>query len=554
MKFYGRLSYNEPLDQWHMDGTPAHVKIKLKKIFEAVPKGHSSFTFQNTKENCLDLEWFTNRYPMAISKDDKARLTAKNEEYREFLAEMDRIFTPDYTPHDVKFNDGLAPYKYQQKAIDLFWKTKRLLVGDEVGLGKTITAIGALTKIECLPALVVVQPHLTRQWAKQFEKFTNLRVHVIETGKPYSLPEADVYICKYTNIYKWSDVFEEMTFKALILDEVQEVRRQESRKHEGCKMVADRCEYVMGLSGTPIFNYGFEVWTLYNVIRPGLLDDETSFRREWCGYMDRVADPVALGSFLRDAYAYIRRTNADEEVQSELPPVNKIVHTVGFDQKAIDAMEDEAKMLAIQVLQGEFVERGQAARELSILIRKKTGVSKARDVANYVKMILENGEKVLLAGWHRDVYDIWLEELKQYNPVMYTGSESAVQKDKNKEAFINGESQVMIISLRSGVGLDGLQGSCKYAVLGELDWTNAVHEQVIGRLYREGQPHQVNAIFLVSDSGSDPVVMDILALKKSQQDGINDPNSLGTKQESDDSIIKEFAKRYLETKGHSYAD
>lgn len=75
--------------------------------------------------------------------------------------------------------------------------------------------------------------------------------------------------------------------------------------------------------------------------------------------------------------------------------------------------------------------------------------------------------------------------------------------------------------------------------------------QVIGRLYREGQKEKVNAIFLVSDSGSDPVVMDILALKKSQQDGINDPNSLGSKQESDDSIIKEFAKRYIESRGGS---
>lgn len=546
MKLYGRLIYLKDKDQWKMDKVPAHVKIKLKRLFDSVPKGAKYFYFDNTNENCLDLEWFTQRYPMEISEKDKKLLTSTNEKYRDFLAEMETILTPDWTPKLVEFKDGLGPYIYQQKAVDLFWRTKRLLVADEVGLGKTIVAIAGMTKQECLPGLVVVQPHLTKQWKQQVEKFTNMKVHVIDTGKPKSLPEADIYICKYTNIWKWQDVLDQMKFKTFVLDEVQEVRREESQKHHACKNVADNCEYVLALSGTPIFNYGYETWTLYNVIRPGLLDDSTSFRREWCGWNDRVSDPIALGSFLRDSYTYIRRTKYDEEVKSELPPVNKIIHTVGFDKKAIDKVENEAKTLALQVLQGQFVERGQAARELSIMIRKHTGISKARDVANYVKMICENGEKVLLAGWHRDVYDIWMEELEKYNPVMYTGSESAVKKNKNKDEFINGDSQVMIISLRSGVGLDGLQDSCSYVVFGELDWTPAIHDQVIGRLYRSGQERQVNAIFLVSDSGSDPVVTDIIGIKKAQQEGINNPLAIGTKQNSDDSIIKEFAKRYVE--------
>ena len=104
----------------------------------------------------------------------------------------------------------------------------------------------------------------------------------------------------------------------------------------------------------------------------------------------------------------------------------------------------------------------------------------------------------------------------------------------------------MIISLRSGIGLDGLQGVCSYVVLGELDWSEAVHEQVIGRLYRSCQQRQVTAVYLVSDSGSDPIVVDILGLKKSQFQGIFNPTGSEENTEYDDSIIKEFAKRYLE--------
>lgn len=60
-------------------------------------------------------------------------------------------------------------------------------------------------------------------------------------------------------------------------------------------------------------------------------------------------------------------------------------------------------------------------------------------------------------------------------------------------------------------------------VCGELDWSPAVHEQAIGRVHRDGQGDPVVAYFLVSDEGSDPVVLDVLGLKRGQLEGIRDP-------------------------------
>ncbi len=74
----------------------------------------------------------------------------------------------------------------------------------------------------------------------------------------------------------------------------------------------------------------------------------------------------------------------------------------------------------------------------------------------------------------------------------------------------------MIISLRSGVGLDGLQHRCCTVVIGELDWSPQVHEQIVGRLERPGQTQQVQAIYLHANGGSDPLIIDMLGLKASQ--------------------------------------
>src|SRR3546814_19925154 len=104
-------------------------------------------------------------------------------------------------------------------------------------------------------------------------------------------------------------------------------------------------------------------------------------------------------------------------------------------------------------------------------MRQITGVAKARPVAAYVDMLLREHERVLLTGWHRDVYDIWLSKLWKYNPVLYTGTECKFAKDRNQQRFCTGDSRVMIISNRSGKGLDGLQGYCTEIVKGELDYS-----------------------------------------------------------------------------------
>jgi len=117
-----------------------------------------------------------------------------------------------------------------------------------------------------------------------------------------------------------------------------------------------------------------------------------------------------------------------------------------------------------------------------------------------------------------------------------------------KRAAMNGETNLMILSLRSGAGLDGLQHRFSTVVFGELDWSHGIHDQVIGRLYREGQEHQVMAIFLVSEEGSDPVMIDVLGLKASEARGVIDPNLDVEVVETDPDNLRKLAERFLDAR------
>ncbi|MFM0226144.1 SNF2-related protein [Paraburkholderia dipogonis] len=542
---YGNLALTTDRTKWQFTKLEPHVAIKLKQIFASIPKTESTlFQVKNTQIICADIDWFTSRYGMVMTEADRTALTAGRSAFDECQAELGRIFAPNYQPSmTAGWRPGKAARNYQSLYADLAHARKSVLNGDDVGLGKTVQHIALCLKPGTLPAAVVVKTHLQQQWAEKYLEFTSLRVHKIKTRKAYSLPPADVYLYRYTQLSGWVDFFATGFFKSVGYDEVQELRTgSASEKGQAAYVLTENTEYHAGYSATPIYGYGAEIFNIMRAVDSSVLGDIEEFYREWCDG-DKVKNPDALGTYLREQNVFLRRTKKD--VGMEMPPVNTIIETVESDSKESDKVYELARKLALRTISGSFMERGSAARELDLMVRQATGVGKAKPVAAYVRILLENGIPVLLCGWHRAVYDIWLEELAEFNPVMYTGSESTAQKAESKRKFQSGASNLMIISHLSGDGLDGMQHRCSTIVFGELSWSSGRHYQLIGRLDRDGQPDSVTAIYLVSDDGSDPPMMDIIGLKASQSSGIVDPGVAVKNSYSDNSRLKLLAQQYL---------
>lgn len=553
MRTYGSLAIEPAYRRWTITDLEPHVAMALKRLFPRVPETATTVHLSDTDEVRADLEWFMARYPLAHGEG--ARLAEGSARVASRIAERDRILLPTWTPGEVPgFRDGLQPYVYQSQAAQIAINNAGLLLGDDVGLGKTISAAATLTMGAPLPAAIVVQPHLAGQWAAQLAKFTTLRVHTIAGTKPYDLPAADVYVFRYSNVAGWTDVIAQGLFKTVVYDEVQELRHGPSTsKGMACHTLTRLADLRLGLTATPIYNYGDEIWQVMGFVRPELLGASHEFTREWCGNGRSVKNPDGLGSYLRDTGYFLRRTEDDPAVDATMPRPNIIDWMVDWDDGAVSNEEAITRALAMKVLSGDFVEAGSAARELDLKMRQMTGIAKARSVAAYVKLLLRESPRVLLAGWHRDVYAIWREELAAFNPTLYTGSETAAGKARSVEAFTTGDSRVMMLSLRSGAGLDGLQQHCRDVVFGELDWSPQVHYQVIGRLRRPGQLGQVTAHYLHTYEGSDPVLIETLGIKADQSRGITAPGVEPAAKYTDDSRIKRLAQHVLGIGGEARA-
>lgn len=528
MRTYG--SIHMAGESWNIDAE-AHVVIRLKRLFGKLGKSAKRLSIRHTPDVARDLAWVMERYPLMISDGDRKMLDQATALHIERSERFVRVLSGADAPR--AFALKLPAREYQLVAADLALQQGGLLIADEVGLGKTCSSICVLTDPTTRPALVVTLTHLPKQWTKEIARFApTLRTHVLKKTKPYPLPACDVIVTSYSKLSGWAPALAG-TMKAVVFDEVQELRHPGSERAQAAREIANGCAYRVGLSATPIFNYGNEFFNVLDVLRPGELGTKSEFVQEWCSEPDMrgnasVRDPKAFGAYLREQGLMIRRTRQD--VGRELPGLTIVPHTVSsgdvFEELDKDGKGDvtELARFILERDSSKGIEQMQARGELDWRLRQATGLAKAKYVAEFVRMLVDNGEKVLLYGWHHAVYEIWCDKLKDVGVVKFTGEESANQKQEAKERFEKDQANVLIMSLRAGAGVDGLQNSCRTVVFGELDWSPAVHVQATGRVYRDGQPDPVVAYYLTSEHGSDPVIQSVLGVKRGQIEGVISPD------------------------------
>lgn len=563
-KSYGAVEFNGR--DWRVTCEP-QVRARMKRVFARVSQAAGDHVMLlGSPENSRELLWFLERYPMDMEEDvEKAlrHLATKHVEMENSLAELlaGRLPIPP-------FELAKPPRDYQRFAGAQLEIRGGLLVADDLGLGKTVTGICPMSVPGNLPAVVVYPAALPNHWPEKLAEFApNLRVHHIRKGQPYPLVKQprqrvtdlwdtlpDVILVSYHKLRGWAESLGEIVQYA-VFEECQQLRNPDSEIHRACCFLASRARLRMGLTATPIYNYGAEFFHVVNPLLPDALGGYDEFLREWCiasnGDKPRLKDAELFGAYLRREGIMLRRTR--KEVGRELPALSKIPHEIESDTAVLSKITGDAVALARTILAENERHRGEkmrAAGEFDQLVRQATGVAKAPYVAEFVRLLLESGQQVLLFGWHREVYGIWREKLAQFNPVMYTGTESPREKQASKDAFMSGASKLMLISLRAGAGIDGLQHVCSTVVFGELDWSPGVHEQCIGRVHRDGQGEPVMAYFLIADEGSDPIVSDVLGVKREQIEGVRNPGEhLVERRDIGENQLRMLAQRFLREQG-----
>lgn len=496
---HGVLKKSKGGEFWIIEAKP-YVTQLAKRLFPGCNgRDKGVAVFPATKRIQSDLAWLMWRYPLEI--EDQAGWEEAREATVRHVRRIADITKMPRKQDPVNFQGTLRDF--QKEGLAHMINTRSTLVADEMGLGKTVEALAFLSTTNEMPALIVVQPHVILQWVREINNFLNITsltdgkkkyagavlldkyftkaeqgvsVHIIRGLKPYPLPVADVYIIHYLLLRGWKNELPEYGIKSLIFDEIQELRHTLTEKYSAASLLSDAAENVFGLSGTPIYNRGGEIWNVLNIIEYGCLGDYGSFTREWCEgfYGDTVADPEVLGDYLRKEGLMLRRRKDD--VLTELPPKRRVIQEINVDKGLYGELIQPAieTALAIKGLdKKEYFQKGRMTREAIDVTRMATGVAKAKYVVEFTKTLLDAGERCILVGHHHTVIDIYKEGLQEYDPSLITGRETPHRKDEGQLKFQQAHTNLVIISLRVSTGLNLQRANC--VIFGELDWSPAVH-------------------------------------------------------------------------------
>ena len=545
---YGTLSYNRRRDCWVVRGDPSVTEL-CKRLFPGSETGRrGEARFPAHRRIVGDLNWLMLRYPLAVRAGDRERWERALSDAREYVVrrETARLLPERVAPDPSVFAGELTPF--QQEGLAFLLRTDRALLADEMGLGKTVQALAMLAQAGAYPALVVAPPHLMRNWENEIARFVRRpdgsppAVHVLKGLTPYALPPADLYLMHYLLLRGWKESLPEYGIPTVIFDEIQELRHSGTEKYSAASLLAGAAGRVVGLSGTPIYNRGAEIWNVVNILDFHFLGDYESFTREWCyGYGGQiVAKPELLGEKLRQEGLMLRRTKRD--VLKELPPKRRLVMPVDSDDAVYRRLMQPVRE-TIGRLRGEASGSQRALWEMEVERgeRRATGVAKAPYVAQFVRALLDAGERVLLFAHHHEVMDLYKKELRAFSPAFVTGRETPAMKERSVERFMAGRTDLCCISLRAAAGLNLQRATC--VVFGELDWSPAVHSQAEDRAHRMGQTDSILCYYLVSQGGSDQDMQDALGLKVSQFVGLmgDEPPA------REDALVSEqAARRYVE--------
>ena len=396
------------------------------------------------------------------------------------------------------------------------------ILADDMGLGKTLQTIAFLSsQVQADTSVLILAPSgLIYNWADEFQKFAPdldvAVVHGLKSHRESILAENhQIYVTSYATFRQDSEIYRDLSFDFLFLDEAQVMKNAQTKIAQSLRRFV--VPSVFALSGTPIENHLGELWSIFQIVLPGLLPAKKEFMKLSTERVAQFIKPFVM-----------RRKK--EEVLTELPDLIEVVYKNELEdqQKAIylaqlQQMQDRLGQVSdsefqrnrVEILTG-LMRLRQICDTPALFMEDYQGESgKLDSLRDLLVQIAEGGHRVLIFSQFRGMLDRIEQELPDLGLTSFkiTGSTPSQERQEMTKAFNQGERDVFLISLKAGgVGLN-LTGA-DTVILVDLWWNPAVESQAIGRAHRMGQEQAVEVYRLVTRGTIEEKIQELQEKKK----------------------------------------
>lgn len=534
------------------DGTLAeiteHVATLLGEIeaFDA-DGGKIALPFHHVDQA---LVW-ADRYRGRVSENVRAlrsRLAAVRDAAHAGAGAGDDASRDDVAVDDVPLAKGLRATlrPYQRRGIAWLEVLRALgaggILADDMGLGKTLMTLAFLARWheeggadDGRASLVVCPTSLVGNWIDEAARFVPaLRVARVRGDDQGNLAavaaNADVLVTTYGLVRRYDAAFSALAFRAVVLDEAQNVKNPRARITQAVANLDGTM--LLALTGTPVENRPHELWSIMDLVNPGLLGDFTTFDERFGRVIDTDPKSEAAARLRALVRPFIlRRTKRD--VLPELPPKTEIVRRCtpsARERKLYEALAHAVRESVREVLEIRGYDRARLSVLTAILRLRQMACdprlvdpvleastseppsAKRAAFLEIVRELVREGRRALVFSQFVGLLTLWRADLEREGVAYEYLDGSTLDRDGVVARFRDGAAPLFLVSLRAGGA--GLNLTAADTVIHCDPWWNpAVEEQATDRAHRIGQARAVTVIRLVTE-GSIEDKIDLLKEKK----------------------------------------
>lgn len=507
-------------------------------------------------------EYFKNKVKKKINeiKTLKER-QEKLEEKKIYWLEYKKQLKETYKVHEDKLHqnlkEGVQLLPFQSQAVLFGDVVRNVLFALEMGTGKSIISI-ALSEYNNFNKVFVITPNsLKFNYFYEVEKFTNSKAHIINWKKnKYTLEESKYIIINYDFFRNNNSVkkFENLNLgkiDCLILDECHRIKNPKSNIYKNFKAIFTDDIFVnetpckIFMSGTPMNNRAYELYTVMNQISPIDFPNKQIFYSEYCGM---TYDPSQFGGYNFDS-----NTTNFEGLYHKISPyvfrvrkmdVLKDLPSKTYERIILELTTSEEKEYN-NILDGvidELSNKETVTNPMTIMLRLRQYLSilkvNNKDLIEFIDMLLEMGEKIVIMDYFKEGIEILHEKYKDIS-VLHYGDVSVEDRSKMVKQFQDKDSNIKMFLSTVQTGKEGLTltSSSKIMILTQ-PYTVSENEQVVDRVHRISQTEKVNVYYPLFNNTIDFKVFNLVEDKKKEIVKVLDNEDYKTK--IDDSTINEL--------------
>jgi superfamily II DNA or RNA helicase len=375
---------------------------------------------------------------------------------------------------------------------------RRVILGDEMGCGKTVEAIAALAHLKAggdKHFLVICPASVLVNWMREVASHSSLRAYRLHGAQRDAdlrawLRNGGVAVTTFEAVQGFEPPTRPVV-SMLVVDEAHYVKNPDTRRSAAVRAWTDRVERVLFLTGTSMENRVEEFRNLVGFLQPKLVGS--------IGEIDAVAGSESFRRAVGPAY--LRRNQ--EDVLSELPELVEV-----------DEWEEFGPEDAAAYREAVAARNFMAMRRAAFASGDPSTSAKLRRLVEIVDEAGENGRKVVVFSYFRDVLDLVSRTLGERAHGPLTGAVPPARRQELVDEFAATKGHAVLISQiqAGGVGLN--MQAASVVILCEPQVKPTLETQAIARAHRMGQIRRVQVHRLLASESVDQRMLEILSAKK----------------------------------------